>query len=116
MSRWLKWQSGRQSTGYEKMLIFQIGRCDCYLLRFQQNSFVGPHVDKTENGRHFRLNITLKRARLGGIFYCQKNPTKLNLSRNSNRVVLFRPDILEHSLSKVFEGELRMLSVGWVRR
>ena len=83
---------------------------DCYLLRFTEGAEVNPHVDSVDTGRHFRLNIVLRQARVGGIFQCSSPLYE------SNRIKLFRPDIVEHSVSKVLDGTRYVLSIGWIRK
>jgi hypothetical protein len=107
-----RWRSGRQGTGYDKMLLVQ-GRLplpfDLYLLRFLIGTRIGPHTDKVESGEHYRLNIILKPARRGGEFQCA-DPIYVN-----RRIKLFRPDRSEHSVTRIDEGTRDVLSLGWVR-
>ncbi|WP_341501277.1 hypothetical protein [Gallaecimonas sp. GXIMD4217] len=46
---WLRWQKGRQQSGYDKLLLLT-GTWplpfDCYLLRFNEGSAIPPHVDR----------------------------------------------------------------------
>ncbi|NKF49236.1 2OG-Fe(II) oxygenase [Shewanella sp. WXL01] len=107
-----RWQRGRQKTGYDKMLLCGAlwpVKFDTYLLKFPQGSEVPPHTDKVKTGKHYRLNIVLKQAEVGGEFICA-NPIY-----NSKRIKLFRPDICEHQVSKVIKGNRYLLSIGWVR-
>ena len=108
----LRWQRGRQNTGYDKMLlcgaIWPI-KFDLYLLKFPQGSEIPPHKDKIVAGQHYRLNIILKQAQNGGEFIC-KDPIF-----ESRRIKLFRPDISEHQVSTVLKGNRYLLSLGWVK-
>ncbi len=107
---WLHWKSGRQGTGYEKMLLATLPfpiPFDLYLLRYKEGSFIPPHRDPVQEKRHFRLNIVLKKADRGGVFKC-KDPIY-----ESDRIKLFRPDKSEHSLTKVLRGTRILLSLGW---
>jgi len=67
--RWLRWEKGRQNTGYDKLLLavnpFLIP-FDCYLLRFPDGTAIPPHRDAVTAGRHYRLNIIVKRSPAGG--------------------------------------------------
>jgi hypothetical protein len=106
-----RWQSGRQSSGYDKMLLLQSMwplPFDLYILRFPEGSEVKPHTDPVSFGRHFRLNIVLKPATVGGEFQCA-NPIF-----ETSRIKLFRPDACEHSVTKVELGTRYVLSIGWV--
>ena len=109
----LRWQRGRQDSGYDKMLLLQSLwplPLDVYLLRFPTGSQIQPHVDRVESGAHYRLNLVIQRARAGGEFACS------NAIHDSPRIKLFRPDICEHSVSRVDSGTRYVLSVGWVRK
>lgn len=108
-----RWEKGRQNTGYEKLPLL----CsrwpipfDLYLLRFREGVHIPPHTDRVESGRHYRLNIVLKQAKLGGEFLCDSPIYE------SARIKLFRPDIAEHAVGEVRSGTRYVLSLGWVRR
>lgn len=106
-----RWQKGRQGTGYDKMLIlhsFIPLPFDIYIIRYYVGSFIPPHVDKVDFGEHYRLNIILKKSKLGGDFIC-KDPIY-----ESNRIKFFRPDKSEHSVTEVKLGQRYLLSIGWV--
>ena len=112
-SKLLRWQSGRQRTGYEKMLLIAnpfVLPFDCYLLRYKPGSGIPGHVDPVEGKRHYRLNIVLRRAESGGEFRCSAP------LYNGRRVHLFRPDESEHSVTPVIKGVRYVLSIGWVRK
>ncbi|MDK1285810.1 2OG-Fe(II) oxygenase [Pseudoalteromonas umbrosa] len=108
-----KWQVGRQKSGYHKMLLLGAHwpvKFDVYLLKFPEGCEVPEHVDEVSSGRHFRLNIVLKKASKGGAFLCQSPLFE------SDRIKLFRPDRCVHSVSRVEKGERLLLSIGWIRR
>ena len=108
-----RWQAGRQNSGYDKMLLLQSWLpipFDLYLLRYLEGSEVPPHRDEVSFGRHYRLNIILTRAIKGGDFYCA-NPIFA-----TDHIKIFRPDINEHSVSRVDQGTRYVLSCGWVLR
>lgn len=108
--KWLKWEKGRQKSGYDKLLIATLSwpiPFDCYLLRFPTGSGIAPHTDPVRERQHYRFNWVIKKARQGGEFVC-----KQTLFR-SKRCVLFRPDQTEHSVTTVTKGTRYVLSVGW---
>jgi hypothetical protein len=109
----LRWQKGRQGTGYDKMLLFTASwplPFDSYLIRYPEGSEIPPHTDPVQAGRHYRLNIVLKSPRSGGEFICA---TPLFATK---RIKLFRPDACEHSVTRVVGGSRYVFSLGWVRR
>ena len=76
ISKLFRWDKGRQQTGYEKMLIAGTPwpiPIDIYILRFKVGTEIPPHTDKVDTGEHYRLNLILKKAKVGGCFYCS-NP------------------------------------------
>jgi hypothetical protein len=109
--RWLRWQRGRQGTGYDKCLVLQSRfpiPFDCYVLRYPDGTEIPPHRDPVAGGRHFRLNIVIKGAPSGGLFVCadpilEWGPLKL-----------FRSDASTHSVTRVVGGSRYVLSIGWV--
>lgn len=110
-SNFFTWQSGRQETGYEKMLLAAnqfILPFDCYLLRYKEGTGVPEHIDPVDSKRHYRLNVVLRKARAGGEFHCA-NPIY-----DGSRIKLFRPDLSPHSVTPVEKGIRYVLSVGWV--
>ena len=107
-----RWQSGRQGSGYDKMLLLTAPwpvPFDSYLIRYPEGSSVPPHTDPVQRGRHYRLNIILKAPKSGGEFVCS-HPIY-----SSSRIKLFRPDACEHSVTLVQGGSRYVLSIGWVR-
>lgn len=111
----IKWQEGRQKTGYEKLKIFESKflKMDCYLLRMKEGSHIDFHYDKVEGYEHNRLNIILKKAEYGGEF-CLEGPSGYP-RRVRDRIILFRPDIDHHAVSKVERGTRYVLSIGWLK-
>jgi hypothetical protein len=110
---WFRWRSGRQESGYEKMLLLVnpfILPFDFYLLRFREGAEIREHTDPVTGRRHFRLNIVIKNARTGGDFVCA-DPIY-----ESNRIKLFRPDVSAHSVTKIVAGTRYVLSIGWTRK
>lgn len=108
--RW-QWEKGRQNSGYFKLKIMERLTpipLDMYLLKYPQGSFIPPHKDPVTAGRHFRLNIILKKPKKGGVFYSEHTLI------NTSRIKLFNPDISTHSLSPIEEGQRWVLSIGWI--
>ncbi|MBB1303637.1 MULTISPECIES: 2OG-Fe(II) oxygenase [Pseudoalteromonas] len=107
-----RWQRGRQDSGYDKMLLCGAHwpvKFDTYLIKFPVGSEIKPHTDKVKKGKHFRLNLIIKRAQLGGEFMCE------NTLFQSKRIKLFRPDITQHAVTKIEKGSRYILSIGWVK-
>ena len=107
-----RWEKGRQNTGYEKLFLFGskwLLKFDCYILKFGEGVNIPLHIDQVDHGKHYRLNIILKHAKLGGHFHCK------NCIFETPRIKLFRPDLNEHSVSKIERGKRYVLSVGWLR-
>ena len=110
-SKWLRWQKGRQYSGYDKMLLLQnhLGlKCDAYFLRFPVGSMIPSHQDPVQQGRYFRLNIIIKKSKAGGEFICEQNI--INLSR----IKLFRPDLYRYEVTEVQGSPRYVLSIGCV--
>jgi hypothetical protein len=108
-----QWQRGRQKTGYDKLLLIGSSlliKFDCYLLRFPEGSSIPPHTDPVSNVRHYRLNIVIKQAKIGGDFICD---TPIFAT---NRIKLFRPDVSIHSVTRVEKGSRYLISIGWIRK
>lgn len=107
-----KWQKGRQNSGYEKMLLagtYWPFKFDCYLLKFKTGAKIPTHKDPVKKGKHFRLNIILKKAFKGGKFICDKVIYK------NDRIIYFRPDLHEHSVTEIKDGTRYILSIGWIK-
>lgn len=107
----LRWQQGRQGTGYDKMLLLTARwpiAFDSYLLRFPEGSEIPPHTDPVQAGKHYRLNLILKSPRAGGEFHCAKPIFA------TKRVKFFRLDACEHGVTRVVGGSRYVMSLGWV--
>lgn len=111
LRRWLRWEGGRQGTGYDKLLLLAnpfLIPFDCYVLRFPVGTSIPPHRDLVKKGRHFRLNVVLKRSRTGGEFICETPIFQ------SARLNLFRSDLCTHSVTRVEGSSRYVLSIGWL--
>lgn len=96
-------------SGYDKLPLISAGWIpfDLWLLRFKQGAFIAPHIDPVTDRRHYRLNIYIKPAKVGGEF-------KSDFVIYQNRLVsFFRPDIAQHSVTKVENGTRYVLSFGF---
>ncbi|MDD5165040.1 MAG: 2OG-Fe(II) oxygenase [Candidatus Pacebacteria bacterium] len=108
-----RWESGRQDSGYSKMLIatakFPIP-WDFYILKYPVGSEIHEHVDTVTDRAHYRLNIIIKKPKKGGNFFSEKTIF------NSSRIKLFRPDLYKHSLTRIEKGTRYVISIGWAPR
>ncbi len=82
---------------------------DLYLLKFPEGCKITPHKDEVKKGKHYRVNIILKKAKEGGIFKCEKPIYE------SNRIKIFRPDKNIHEVTEVKKGSRYLLSLGWIK-
>jgi hypothetical protein len=106
----MKWEEGRQKTGYMKKCLINSKRFkfDVYLLKYPEGSEIPEHIDSAiiPFHEHHRLNIELKRAEFGGSF-------RMNGYVKPRRVHYFRPDLVPHSVDKIRKGTRYVLSIGW---
>ncbi|HEY3254677.1 MAG TPA: hypothetical protein VGJ91_12040 [Polyangiaceae bacterium] len=100
----MRWERGRQGTGYFKLRLAQGRRWDLYLLRYPPGSSVPPHRDPVPGKKHSRANLLL----WGEDAFEGRAWLRLP------RLVVFRPDITEHEVAPVSRLRL-VLSLGWVR-
>jgi hypothetical protein len=77
---------------------------DAYLLKYEAGMLLPTHKDPVKNGRHYRINITLRGK---GILFCEKVIFKLWC------IYMFRPDLYEHSV--FFPQKTLKLSLGFVK-
>ena len=106
-----KWQKGRQGSGYDKMLLLTAPwplPFDSYLIRYPIGAEIPPHTDAVKQGKHYRLNIVVKRSPRGGEFVCSAPII------STARIKFFRPDQCEHSVTRVEGGSRYVLSIGWI--
>lgn len=102
------WEPGRQGTGYWKKKLWSFWRTDAYILRYPEGSGVPWHRDPIPGRKHFRLNVVLRCARLGGFVVVAGH----HGIRLPGRLNLFRPDIQAHMVFRVLRGERWVLSFG----
>lgn len=109
---WLRWQPGRQGTGYAKCLLLT-GRWpvpfDCYLLRYRPGQGIPPHTDPVPGSRHYRVNLVLAHGQEGGRFQCEAP------LYSGRRLHVFRSDQSVHAVEPMVRGTRYVLSVGWLR-
>lgn len=86
-------------------ILFRSKRLNIYLVRYPEGHKVGPHLDMIARGRLYKLNCVLKKPRAGGRFLCERNV--LNLF---GRVILFRPDLYQHQVTRIESGNRWLLS------
>jgi hypothetical protein len=113
--KWLRWDKGRQETGYEKLLLayckFPTWMCvpvlgfDLYLLWYPEGSEIPEHADNVKGFRHYRINVVLKKCVSGGIF-----KTDFPIL-NWKRLKIFRSD-RPHSVTRITRGTRLLLSFG----
>jgi hypothetical protein len=111
--KWLRWEKGRQGTGYDKSLIFVSPfpvPFDCYLLRFPEGTEIPPHRDPVTTGRHYRLNVVIKRALSGGDFICA------DPMLDWRRLKFFRSDQSVRAIAGRVFGEPRRGLMIWINQ
>jgi len=107
----MKWEQGRQGTGYKKHKFFEIGNSffggmDLYLLKYEEGDSIPVHTDPVKNKKHYRINLELKSARSGGELYVE-NPIL-----RFGPLAVFRSDLSRHAVHLVEKGTRYVLSLG----
>lgn len=106
----MTWEEGRQKSGYLKNKIFSLSFLgigfDCYLIKYPKNSAVEKHTDKVDSKKHYRLNYVYKHSDLGGLFILNGRVCR------HQSLIFFRPDVDEHAVTKIVEGERKVFSLG----
>ena len=93
------------SANVKTRILLRSRYLNVYLVRYPQGHKVGPHVDMVSAGRLYKLNWVLIKPRAGGEFICDKNLFNL-----FGRVYLFRPDLHQHRVSRIEQGNRWLLS------
>ena len=75
------------------------------LVTYSEGHRVSRHLDMIESGRYYKLNFILWNAKRGGEF-----KTEGVIFSLLNRIILFRPDLYEHSVSEIEQGKRVLLS------
>ena len=91
-------------------VLFQWERLAVYLVRYAAGHSILPHVDMVPEGRLYKLNCVLVKPESGGEFICER--TILDLQ---GRLVLFRPDLYQHRVTRIERGSRWLLSLALVR-
>jgi hypothetical protein len=119
------WQIGRSAnpkSPYFKWPLFvrvlgKLLKADAYILKYPEGSAIDFHKDSAPVGyKHYRLNIVLKRAKVGGEFIIKQVCPDYGywINPQYGRIHLFRPDITEHAVSPIAKGTRYVLSIGWL--
>ena len=75
------------------------------LVTYDTQHRVLSHIDPVQKGRYYKFNMVLIQPKVGGVFNCEKC-----IFNWFNRIILFRPDKFEHSVSKIEVGKRVILS------
>jgi len=81
-----------------------------YLVRYSAGHAIVRHVDMVSEGRLYKLNCVLIKPESGGEFSCERNIFNL-----FGRIVLFRPDLYRHEVSRIERGRRWLLSFALTR-
>lgn len=104
--RLFTWEQGRQESGYWKFLIARKEPLfDVYLLKYPEGAQIPKHRDPVFGRRHYRCNILLKKAKLGGVFKCDS-------CYRFGPIVVFASDRCWHEVSRIEAGTRWVLSIG----
>lgn len=101
----MRWEQGRQGTGYSKFIFWKFDTFDCYLLKYAAENYIPPHTDPVPNHRHYRINILL----------WGEDTFRGETIFSTRRIKFFRPDISIHSVERVSSSRL-VFSIGWARK
>jgi hypothetical protein len=93
------------STKVKNRVLFQSGFLSVYLVRYSPGHRVVPHVDMVSAGRLYKLNCVLVKPETGGEFHCERS-----IFNWFGRIILFRPDLYRHSVSRIERGNRWLLS------
>ena len=115
--RW-KWNEHRALGIYEELLILQsaVIPFSVWLFRYPKGAYSPIHDDLILGYNHYCINIELQRAECGGRFGVVRKLSRLDKFERTwfNRITWFRPDKLEHYVSRVEEGTRYVLSISWI--
>jgi hypothetical protein len=108
-----RWGNDLYNTGYHIFTILYsrwLG-IDIYLFHYPEGSCIPKHKDPAKYGPHYRFNVELKKAKVGGEFKCANKVFSW-----WNRVHLFRADANYHRVTKIEKGSRWVFSIGWTNR
>ena len=86
-------------------MLFQSRRLSIYLVHYPEGHRIMPHVDNVARGRLYKLNCVLVKPTRGGSFDCE-----CTLFNVFDRIILFRPDLYPHRVSRIEAGSRWLLS------
>jgi hypothetical protein len=98
------------SDNVKNRVLFHSRWLSVYLVRYSPGHRIVPHVDMVSEGRLYKLNWVVSKPRSGGEFFCEK--TIFNLF---GRLILFRPDLHQHHVSRIERGNRWLLSFALTR-
>ena len=98
------------SAGVKTRVLFHYKHLSIYLVRYPEGHKVVPHVDMISGGRLYKLNCVLVKPESGGEFVCDKSLFNL-----FGRLILFRPDLHQHRVSRIERGSRWLLSFALTR-
>jgi len=93
------------SKKVKNRVLFQSRYLSLYLVRYSAGHRIMPHVDMVSEGRLYKLNCVLVKPEAGGEFICERN-----IFNWFGRIILFRPDLYQHSVSRIERGNRWLLS------
>jgi len=91
-------------------VLFQSRHLSIYLVHYAAGHAIMQHVDMVSAGRLYKLNCVLVKPKAGGEFICEKNIFNL-----FGRIILFRPDLYQHRVSRIERGSRWLLSFALMR-
>ena len=89
-------------------ILFHSKWLSLYLVRYPEGHKIAPHLDMVSEGKLYKFNCVLVKPRSGGEFFCERNIFNL-----FGRLILFRPDLHQHSVSKIERGNRWLLSLAF---
>jgi len=100
----LRWQQGRQGTGYRKLLLARSKRFrfDLYVIDYPPGTSIPEHTDPVVGRRHWRANLRL----WGSDAFVGAAAFRLG------PLIVFRPDITPHAVRDVGRRRRVVLSLG----
>lgn len=86
--------------------LFSVKRLSVNLVTYPEGHKVLRHNDPMGSRRYYKFNVVLQKPKKGGVFHADKLIFNL-----FNRVFLFRPDQYSHSVTRIEQGQRKLLSV-----
>lgn len=106
-----KWGNDTYHTGYRifTLAYSKLLGIDIYLFHYKKGSYIPKHKDPCRNGKMYRVNIEIVKAKKGGQFICPKM-----IWSWKDRIYVFRADDSYHKVTPIEEGSRWVLSFGKV--